>query len=104
MSHFDLTAKRHKIEELTSLTLDENFWSHPQQAQNTIKKLNAEKDIVDQYDELISCIENLEETYTLLKEEKDEEIFFDENSDDDDTEDDLKDLVVVDEEDDESNF
>ena len=74
MSHFDLTAKRHKIEELTSLTLDENFWSHPQQAQNTIKKLNAEKDIVDQYDELISCIENLEETYALLKEEQDEEI------------------------------
>ncbi len=74
MSHFDLTAKRHKVEELTSLTLDENFWNNPQQAQNVIKKLNAEKDIIDQYDKLIVCMKNLEETYALLKEEMDEEI------------------------------
>lgn len=74
MSHFDLAAKRHKVEELTSLTLQEDFWNQPSQAQATIKKLNSEKEIIDQYDALLSSITSLEETYELLKEEMDEEI------------------------------
>ena len=75
MSHFDLAARRHKIEELTSRTLAEDFWNDPTAAQTVISKLNAEKEIVDAYEGIQTALDSLEETYGLLKEEYDEDIF-----------------------------
>ena len=75
MSHFDLTAKRYKIQELTANTFAENFWNDPNKAQATIRNLNALKDIVDSYDGLSKSLHSLEETQELLKEDYDEEIF-----------------------------
>lgn len=75
MSHFDLTAKKHKIEELTSLTLSDGFWDDPNHAQKIIARLNSEKEIVDVFDSVETKLASLEETYALLKEEFDEDIF-----------------------------
>lgn len=75
MSHFDLTEKRYKIEELEHLTMQENFWNHAEHAQGIIRKLNALKEVVDAYDGLTSSIEALQETCDLLKEAMDEELF-----------------------------
>lgn len=75
MSHFDLAARRHKIEELTSRTLTEDFWNDPAAAQHVISKLNGEKEIVDAYERIQTALDSLEETYGLLKEEYDEDIF-----------------------------
>lgn len=75
MSHFDLTEKRHKIDELTSMTLEETFWQEPTKAQNVIRKLNGIKDIVDHYDQLHQALISLDETQGLLKEDYDADIF-----------------------------
>lgn len=75
MSHFDLTEKRHKIAELTSLTLEEDFWSNPQKAQHLIQQLNGFKDVVDSYEKLSLDLSNLEETHSVLSDEFDEELF-----------------------------
>lgn len=75
MSHFDLAEKRHKINELTSFTLDEAFWQNPTQAQHVIRNLNSIKEVVECYDHLQLALESLEETHDLLKEDFDEEIF-----------------------------
>lgn len=75
MSHFDLTAKRYKIKELTAKTMEEEFWSHPENAQTTIRQLNSIKDIVDNYDKLDKTLASLQETHEMLKQDFDEEIF-----------------------------
>ncbi len=75
MSLFDLTAKRYKIKELTAKTMEEEFWSHPENAQATIRQLNSIKDIVDNYDKLDKVLTSLQETHEILKQDFDEEIF-----------------------------
>lgn len=61
--------------ELTSITLQEDFWKQPQQAQVIIRKLNGMKDIVDNFESLHGSLSALEETHDLLKEEFDADIF-----------------------------
>ena len=75
MSHFDLAEKKHKVEELTSRTLEEDFWNDPQKAQQLIAQLNGLKDIVDCYEKLDAGLKSLEETHDILKEDFDEELF-----------------------------
>lgn len=75
MSHFDLTAKRHKIEELSAKTMEEGFWNDPNAAQHVIRSLNGIKSVVDEYDALKQSLDSLEETQEMLKEDFDEELF-----------------------------
>lgn len=75
VSHFDLAEKKHKIQELTSKTLDENFWNNPQHAQVVIQQLNGIKDVVDSYTRLKSSLDGLDETHDMLKEDYDAELF-----------------------------
>lgn len=75
MSHFDLTEKRYKIEELTQRTMDENFWNDADHAQRVIRQLNSIKDVVDNYDALQASMDSLQETYDMLKEEMDNDLF-----------------------------
>lgn len=75
VSHFDLTEKKHKIDELTSLTLEEDFWSNPQHAQHVIQQLNGYRDVVDSYEKLQDSLTSLEETHTVVNDEYDDELF-----------------------------
>ncbi len=75
MSHFDLTEKKYKIEELTQKTMQDNFWGDANQAQNVIRKLNALKEITDSYETLKTSLDSLLETCDLLKQEMDEDLF-----------------------------
>lgn len=75
MSHFDLTDKRYKIEELTARTMEDSFWSDAQKAQGVIRQLNAIKDVVDNYDNLKKAMDSLEETHELLKMDMDDDLF-----------------------------
>lgn len=52
MSHFDLDQKRLKIEELTALTMEEQFWNDPIQAQGVIRRLNGIRETVESYEKL----------------------------------------------------
>ncbi|MGX8832868.1 peptide chain release factor 2 [Amedibacillus sp. YH-ame6] len=71
----DLAEKKHKIDELTSLSLEENFWNNPEHAQKMIQQLNGLKDIVDSYETLENALSGLEETHDILKDEYDEDLF-----------------------------
>lgn len=75
MSHFDLTEKRHKIEELNAATLEETFWQDSNHAQKVIRKLNALKEVVDSYDKLKSALTSLDETQELMKQDFDQDIY-----------------------------
>ncbi len=75
MSHFDLTSKRFKIEEYTSLSMENNFWDDPKKAQETISKLNALKSVVDIYDKIDMSLKSLDESIEMMKEAFDEELF-----------------------------
>lgn len=75
MSHFDLTEKQYKIEELTQKTLQEDFWSNAEQAQTIIRKLNGLKEITESYDVLKSSLNSLLETCDLLKQDMDDDLF-----------------------------
>ncbi|MEG0468274.1 MAG: peptide chain release factor 2 [Longicatena sp.] len=71
----DLAEKKHKIDELTSLSLEENFWNSPEHAQKMIQQLNGLKDIVDSYETLENALSGLDETHDILKDEYDEDLF-----------------------------
>lgn len=75
MSLFDLAEKRHKIDELNARTMEESFWSDPEAAQHTIRKLNSIKEVVESYDHLKKTLDSLEETEQMLKDDFDEELF-----------------------------
>ena len=75
MSHFDLDQKRLKIEELTARTMEESFWSDPDQAQMVIRRLNGIKETVESYETLEKTLQELSDTCDMLKDEMDEELF-----------------------------
>lgn len=74
MSHFDLTAKRHKVEELTAKTMEADFWSDPNLAQQTVQKLNGLNQTIQAYDSLNQKLHELKDAYELLKAEFDQEL------------------------------
>ena len=66
MSHFDLDQKRLKIEELTALTMEEQFWNDPTQAQGVIRRLNGIRETVESYEKLQKTLDGLQETCEML--------------------------------------
>lgn len=59
---------------LQDMSLQDDFWNDPQSARKVLDEMNALKKIVDEYHSLKSQIENLQETYDLVKEEGDEDL------------------------------
>src|SRR5690606_16547344 len=50
------------------------FWDHQDQAQSIINEANSLKEIVNEFNDLVSTQENLEMTLELLREEPDEDL------------------------------
>ena len=63
----DIESYRREIEGLTIVTEQDNFWDDANKAQITYDTLNKIKKIVDQYDLLAATLNNLDETYELVK-------------------------------------
>ena len=63
----DIESYRREIEGLTIVTEQDNFWDDANKAKITYDKLNKMKKIVDQYDVLATTLNNLDETYELVK-------------------------------------
>ena len=63
----DIESYRREIEGLTIVTEQDNFWDDANKAKITYDKLNKMKKIVDQYDILAATLNNLDETYELVK-------------------------------------
>ena len=63
----DIEGYRREIEGLTIVTEQDDFWDDANKAKVIYDKLNKMKKIVDQYDILASTLNNLDETYELVK-------------------------------------
>ena len=63
----DIESYRREIEGLTIVTEQDDFWNDANKAKITYDKLNKMKKIVDQYDILAATLNNLDETYELVK-------------------------------------
>lgn len=70
---FDLDVKRELIERLTKQTLEDGFWSDQRGAQKVIDELNANRSLVEEYEELEAMLQSIGETYELIRLEHDEE-------------------------------
>ncbi|WP_232304301.1 peptide chain release factor 2 [Jeotgalibacillus campisalis] len=71
---FDLDNKEAKIAEIDEQMVEPTFWDDQQKAQSVINDLNALKETVHGYRDLLETQENLELTHELLKEEPDVEL------------------------------
>lgn len=69
-----IADKQREVLRLTDVSMQEDFWNDPQKAKKTLDEMNAMKKIVDQYEDLKHSLENLWETYELVKEEDDSDL------------------------------
>lgn len=74
MIHFDLSAKKSRIEELEKEQVAEGFWDDYKKAQNTVRELKLLKDYVETYNRLNGEYENLEEVFEMLNQDADSEL------------------------------
>ncbi|PPA70220.1 peptide chain release factor 2 [Jeotgalibacillus proteolyticus] len=70
----DLDNKEAQIAEIDERMVEPNFWDDQQKAQGVINELNALKETVHGYRDLLETQENLELTHELLKDEPDAEL------------------------------
>ena len=68
---FDYDARKVRIIELQEQTQDPNFWNDPDQAQQVMKRLNHEKDLVKSWDELDELRESIQVYQQFLEEGED---------------------------------
>ena len=64
----DIEGLKREIEGLTVQTLDEHFWNNQEQAKKIYNQLNEMKKTTDTYDDLVSSLNDLDETYDYVKE------------------------------------
>lgn len=62
MIHFDLEARNIKINELTKLTENENFWKDQKKSKSVIAELNFNKKLVEKYYDISKKIKEFEIT------------------------------------------
>lgn len=74
MIHFDLSAKKSRIEELEKEQVAEGFWDDYKKAQSTVRELKLLKDYVETYNRLNGEYENLEEVFEMLNQDADSEL------------------------------
>ena len=55
----DIVNRRNEVNELTTLTLDSNFWSNPKEAEVILKKKSKVEFWVTKYDNLASSVDDL---------------------------------------------
>ena len=67
----DIEGLKREIEGLTVQTLDEHFWNNQEQAKKIYNQLNEMKKTTDTYDDLVSSLNDLDETYDYVKETED---------------------------------
>ncbi len=73
MSPFDPAGLKEKIDELTKLTVKENFWSDAEKAEEILKSKKALTDKLLEYENLVEKISDIEILLQLAEEENDEE-------------------------------
>lgn len=72
--HFDLSAKKEEIIELTKKTENPSFWNNHEEAEQTLNELNSLKELVAKVEGLQTEIDANLEVIKLLEAEKDQEL------------------------------
>lgn len=72
-SSIDIESYRREIEGLTIITEEDGFWNDADKAKSTYDKLNKMKKIVTHYEELETELNNLDDTYELVKDSEEVE-------------------------------
>ena len=69
MIHFDLEQRKIKINDLTLLTEQEDFWKDQKRSKKVISELNANKKLIEKYNNISQLVLLLQEElnrHTLL--------------------------------------
>lgn len=72
---FDIENLKNKLKELENKTCEEGFWQDSSKAQKVIQEMKSIKNQIEEYDDLISNIEDLEILIDLAIEEEDYETY-----------------------------
>lgn len=75
MTHFDLSIKKNRIQELEKMQLNDGFWDDINKAQVYVRECNGLKKVVEEYYTLENQLQSLFDTHDVLKQEMDEEFF-----------------------------
>ena len=72
--HFDVLGKKQKIQELESITMQQDFWNDTESANKTINEMNSLKEIVNMVESLLNDVNSDLELAELLLVSYDEEL------------------------------
>ena len=73
--HFDISKKKEEVKELEKETEKPDFWNNRAAAEELLRTINDNKDIIDKVESLKEEIESNLEVLTLLDQEEDEALF-----------------------------
>jgi peptide chain release factor 2 len=71
--HFDLTVKKRRIEEITDLSLQPDFWNHSIQAKKLTQEKSRLENEISEFESLESALSDAQTLFDLAQEEKDED-------------------------------
>ena len=64
MIHFDLNGKKDKIEELSKLTEEENFWKDQKKSKKIINEINSNKKIIESFNAISAKVSSMMDELT----------------------------------------
>ena len=74
MIHFDLPVREARIREIEDMMVDASFWSDQRKAQSLVQELNTQKNLINEYQDLLRSINDINDSLALLKDEYNEEM------------------------------
>jgi len=72
--HFDLPVRESRIKEIEELMLAPGFWSDQRKAQALVQEMNAQKNLIAEYQVLLGTINEINDSVTMLKDDYSEEL------------------------------
>ena len=75
MIHFDLNGKKDKIEELSKLTEEENFWKDQKKSKKIINEINSNKKIIESFNAISAKVSSMMDELTAEDLSTDFEMF-----------------------------
>ena len=72
--HFDLPVREARIKEIEEMMVAENFWNDQRKAQSLVQEMNTQKNLIKEYQALLSTIQEINESVAMLKDDYSEEL------------------------------
>ena len=72
--HFDLPVREARIKEIEEMMVADNFWNDQRKAQSLVQEMNTQKNLIKEYQALLSTIQEINESVAMLKDDYSEEL------------------------------